>query len=71
MADKAIAPGKKSTERYLQKAASAAMSKAARKKTDDKKKRESRKGKQFVKNTDKAKKARKAVSMSEKRKMSD
>ena len=71
MADKAIEPGKKSTERYLPKAAWAAMSKAERKKTDDKKKRESRKGKQFVKNTDKAKKARKAVSMSEKRKMAD
>ena len=71
MADKAIEPGKKSTERYLPKAAWAAMSKSERKKTDDKKKRESRKGKQFVKNTDKAKKARKAVSMSEKRKMSD
>ena len=71
MADTAIEPGKKSTERYLPKAAWAAMSKAERKKTDDKKKRESRKGKQFVKNTDKAKKARKAVSMSEKRKMSD
>ena len=71
MADKAIEPSKKSTERYLPKAAWAAMSKAERKKTDDKKKRESRKGKQFVKNTDKAKKARKAVSMSEKRKMSD
>ena len=38
------------------------MSKAERKKTDDKKKRESRKGKQFVKNTDKARKARKAAS---------
>ena len=71
MADKAIEPGKKSTERYLPKAAWAAMSKAERKKTDDKKKRESRKGKQFVKNTDKAKKARRAVSMSENRKMSD
>ena len=67
MADKAIEPGKKSTERYLPKAAWAAMSNAERKKSDDKKKRESRKGKQFVKNTDKAKKARKAVSMSEKR----
>ena len=47
------------------------MSKAERKKTDDKKKRESRKGKQFVKNTDRAKKARKAVSLAEKRKMSN
>ena len=71
MADKAIESGKKSTERYLPKAAWAAMSKAERKKTDDKKKRESRKGKQFVKNTDKAKKARKAVSLAEKRKMSN
>ena len=62
MADKAIEKGKKSTERYLPKAAWAAMSKAERKKTDDKKKRESRKGKQFVKNTDKARKARKAAS---------
>ena len=70
MADKAIEPGKKSTERHLPKAAWAAMSKAERKKTDDKKKRESRKGKQFVKNTDKAKKARKAASMAAKRKMS-
>ena len=56
MADKAIKKGKKSTSRYLPKAAWAAMSKAERKETDDKKKRESRKGKQFVKNTDKAKK---------------
>ena len=54
MADKAIEPGKKSTERYLPKAAWAAMSKSQRKKTDDKKKRESRKGKQFVENTKKA-----------------
>ena len=71
MADKAIEPGKKSTERYLPKAAWAAMSKSELKKTDDKKKRESRKGKQFVKNTDRAKKARKAVSLAEKRKMSN
>ena len=45
------------------------MSKAERKKTDDKKKRESRKGKQFVENTERAKKARRAVSKAEKRKM--
>ena len=38
------------------------MSKAERKKTEYKKKRESRKCKQFVKNTDKAKKARKMAS---------
>ena len=56
MADKAIEPGKKSTERYLPEAAWKAMSKSERKKkTDDKKKRESRKGKQFVKNTEKQK----------------
>ena len=69
MADKAIEPGKKSTERYLPEKAWAAMSKAERKRTDDKKKRESRKGKQFVENTDTARKARKAVSKAEKRKM--
>ena len=62
MSDKAIEPGKKSTERYLPKAAWAAMSKAERKKTDDKKKRGSRKGKQFVENTKKARKARKMAS---------
>ena len=62
MADKAIKKDKKSTSRYLPKAAWAAMSKAERKKTDDKKKRERRKGKQFVENTDKAKKARKMAS---------
>ena len=62
MADKAIKKGKKSTSRYLPEAAWAAMSKSERKKTDDKKKRESREGKQFVKNTDKARKARKAAS---------
>ena len=62
MADKAIKKGKKSTSRYLPKAAWAAMSKSERKKTDDKKKRESRKGKQFVENTDRARKARKMAS---------
>ena len=71
MADKAIEPGKKSTERYLPEAAWKAMSKAERKKTDDKKKRESRKGKQFVKNTDKARKARKMASERAKRSMKD
>ena len=71
MADKAIEPGKKSTERYLPEAAWKAMSKAERKKTDDKKKRESRKGKQFVKNTEKAKRARKMASERAKRSMKD
>ena len=69
MADKAIEPGKKSTERYLPESAWKAMSKAERKKTDDKKKRESRKGKQFVRNTIKARKARKAASESAERSM--
>ena len=69
MADKAIEPGKKSTERYLPEAACKAMSKAERKKTDDKKKRESRKGKQFVENTEKAKRARRMASKKAKRNM--
>ena len=69
MADKAIEPGKKSTERYLPKAAWAAMSKAERKKTDDKKKRESREGKQFVENTEKAKRARRMASERAKKSM--
>ena len=69
MADKAIEPGKKSTERYLPEAAWKAMSKAERKKTDDKMKRESRKGKQFVENTDKAKRARRMASERAKKSM--
>ena len=69
MADKAIEPGKKTTERYLPEAAWKAMSKAERKKTDDKKKRESRKGKQFVENTEKAKRARRMASKKAKRNM--
>jgi len=69
MADKAIKKGKKGTSRYLPEAAWAAMSKAERKKTDDKKKRESRKGKQFVENTEKAKRARRMASKKAKRSM--
>ena len=69
MADKAIEPGKKSTERYLPEAAWKAMSKAERKKTDDKKKRGSRKGKQFVENTEKAKRARRMASERAKKSM--
>ena len=69
MADKAIEPGKKSTERYLPEAAWKAMSKAERKNTDDKKKRESRKGKQFVENTEKAKRARRMASKKAKKSM--
>ena len=69
MADKAIEPGKKSTERYLPESAWKAMSKAERKKTDDKQKRGSRKGKQFVENTEKAKRARRMASKKAKRNM--
>ena len=69
MADKAIKKGKKSTSRYLPEAAWAAMSKSERKKTDDKKKRESRKGKQFVENTEKAKRARRMATKKAKRSM--
>ena len=69
MADKAIKKGKKSTSRYLPEAAWAAMSKSERKKTDDKKKRESRKGKQFVENTEKANRARRMATKKAKRSM--
>ena len=69
MADKAIKKGKKGTSRYLPEAAWAAMSKSERKKTDDKKKRESRKGKQFVENTEKAKRARRMATNKAKRSM--
>lgn len=61
MADKAIEKGR--TERYLPKKAWAKLSAEERKKTDDKKKEASRKGKQFVPNTEKAKKASKAARM--------
>ena len=69
MADKAIKKGKKGTSRYLPEAAWSAMSKCERKKTDDKKKRESRKGKQFVENTEKAKRARRMATKKAKRSM--
>lgn len=68
MIDKAIEPGKKSTERYLPKEAWARLSPEERKRTDNKKKRESREGKQFVANTERAKKARRAVDLASKRK---
>jgi len=61
MANKAIEKGR--TERYLPKAAWAKLSPEERKETDDKKKEASRKGKQFVPNTEKAKKAGKAARM--------
>ena len=59
MADKAIEKGR--TERYLPKAAWAKMSEEERRETDEKKKAASRKGKQFVPNTETAKKASKAA----------
>lgn len=68
MADKAIEKGR--TERYLPEKAWAKLSKEERRKTDEKKKAASKTGKQFVPNTERAKKARKAVSKAEKRKMS-
>lgn len=68
MADKAIEPGQKETERYLPQAAWARLSPEQRRKTDEKKRRESRGGKQFVSNTESAKKARRAVELATKRK---
>lgn len=70
-ADKAIEPGKKSTERYLPESAWAKLSPKERKETDEKKKRESREGKQFVANTDRARKARRAVELASRRKKSN
>lgn len=67
-ADKAIEPGKKSTERYLPESAWASMSPEERQATDEKKKRESREGKQFVRNTETARKARRAVELASRRK---
>ena len=64
--DKAIEPGKKSTERYLPEAAWGRLSPEERRETDEKKKRESRSGKQFVENTETARKARRAVEMASK-----
>lgn len=58
-ADKAIEKGR--TERYLPKAAWDKLTPAQRKETDEKKKAASRKGKQFVPNTEAAKKAGKAA----------
>lgn len=65
--DKAIEKGR--TERYLPKKAWAKLSAEERRETDEKKKAASKKGKQFVPNTERAKKARKAVSKAEQRKM--
>ena len=65
--DKAIEPGRKSTKRYLPESAWAKLSPEEREETDEKKQRESREGKQFVANTERAKKARRAVSLASKR----
>jgi hypothetical protein len=59
MADKAIQKGY--TKRYLPESAWASLSKEERQKTDQKKRVASREGKQFVANTDVAKKAGKAA----------
>ena len=67
MADKAIEKGR--TERYLPEKAWAKLSKEERRETDEKKKAGSREGKQFVPNTERAKKARKAVSKATRYKM--
>jgi len=67
MADKAIEPGQKSTERYLPREAWARLSPEERERTDEKKQRESREGKQFVPNTERAKKARRAVELATRR----
>ena len=59
MADKAIQSGY--TKRYLPEKAWALLSKEEREETDQKKRAASRKGKQFVSNTDAAKKAGRAA----------
>jgi hypothetical protein len=60
--DKAIQPDG-TTKRYLPKKAWASLSKEEREDTDRKKREGSRQGKQFIANTDKAKKAGKAARM--------
>lgn len=62
MPDKAI-QSDGTTKRYLPKKAWASLSKEERDKTDAKKRTASKKGKQFVPNTEKAKKAGKAARM--------
>ena len=59
MADKAIQKGY--TKRYLPEKAWASLSKEEREETDQKKREGSKKGKQFIANTEKAKKAGKAA----------
>jgi hypothetical protein len=62
--DKAIQG--KTTKRYLPESAWKRLTPEQRKETDDKKREGSRAGKQFVGNTEAAKKARKAVQASRK-----
>lgn len=62
MADKAI-QSDGTTKRYLPKKAWASLSKEERDKTDAKKRAASKKGKQFVPNTEKAKKASRSARM--------
>ena len=57
--DKAIQKGY--TKRYLPEKAWASLSKEERQETDQKKREGSRKGKQFISNTEKAKKAGRAA----------
>lgn len=59
MADKAIQKGY--TKRYLPESAWASLSKKEREETDRKKREGSKKGKQFIPNTESAKKAGKAA----------
>jgi hypothetical protein len=59
MADKAIQKGY--TKRYLPESAWASLSKEEREETDQKKRAGSRDGKQFVANTERAKKAGRAA----------
>jgi hypothetical protein len=66
MVDKAIEKGR--TERYLPEKAWARLTPEERRETDEKKQRASREGKQFVPNTEKAKKVRRAVDLASKRK---
>ena len=67
MADKAI-QSDGTTKRYLPKKAWASLSKEEREDTDRKKRAGSREGKQFVGNTEKAKKAGKAARLYKKSK---
>jgi len=66
VADKAIQKGY--TKRYLPEKAWASLSKDEREETDSKKREGSRKGKQFVSNTEKAKKAGRVARMYKNRK---